>query len=345
MSRPWRRLGPIYSLLVALQFLTRLPVPRDLNPDEQALGRSAVWFPTVGAIIGGMLGGMALAMQRWTPFGEYQQIAAVLIMGVLLTGAFHEDGLADTADGLWGGWRREDVLRIMRDSRVGTYGAAALVLAIVARCLALCALQIQWWPLALVVAHTVGRVSSLWLMLGLPYARETDAGQGKPLIEGLTAERAALGVASAAAICWWSMHLVGVSVLGIAAAMTLITGLYYRHRLHGITGDCLGATNVICEISALLWISSLYRRWVDDVVDSTWRDHRWGRFRSLPRVDRLGLGRSSRDRAHTGCICSWMAWPPHAVLLGSSPSAPHSRVDRTAHRATRGDGRGPRTSR
>ena len=249
----WRALGPLYDLMVALQFLTRLPMPRDLDPDDEALGRAAVYFPAVGVIVGGLMAALNAALER-TPWAPSLQLMLVLVWGVMLTGAFHEDGLADAFDGLWGGFRRQDVLRIMRDSRIGTYGGAALIALMALRFSALSATLREHWALALMLAHLLGRASSLVLLKALPYARADEApGQAKPLVMGLTWRRLLLGLGSAALCCVAGLGAsAGIGLMLGVMALAAITGLYYFKRLGGMTGDLLGATNVLCEVSALM---------------------------------------------------------------------------------------------
>ena len=254
----WSKLGPLYELMVAVQFLTRLPMPRDLDPGPEALGRSAPYFPVVGAIVGGLLGALGWGLWSHTALGPAACAALVCVAGVGLTGAFHEDGLADAADGLWGGWTREDVLRIMRDSRIGSYGACALGLALMVRLVALVEMAPGAWPAALVVAHVVGRTSSLPLIFGLPYARAEDPGQAKPLIEGLGPRRLWAGLVVAGALCAGAAGWVGPAALAWMCGIVGLTGWYYRRRIGGITGDCLGATNVLCELAALVWCAATW---------------------------------------------------------------------------------------
>lgn len=233
--------------LAACTFLTRLPLP-GAAVDAEALARAPMWFPVVGAIVGGV-GGLTLivAGRLWPPF-----IAAVLslLATVLLTGAFHEDGLADAADGLGGGGTREQVLEIMRDSRIGTYGAVAMILVLSARIGCLAAMAPLEGARALIGAHVLARWSSLPLMLALPYAR--PQGSGKPFIGAVTRRRVLGGTLLAAplvlaALGWWALPAVLV-----AGSVTAIAGRYFRSRLGGITGDCLGATNQLVELATYL---------------------------------------------------------------------------------------------
>ena len=249
----WRSLGPLYRLMVALQFLTRFPMPRTLNPTSKDLGLAASYFPVVGVCVGGVLALASLALAH-TPWPSPVHIALLLVLGVLCTGAFHEDGLADSFDGLWGGWTREDVLRIMRDSRIGTYGACALLGLFTLRFGALSATERAWWPCAFIVAHTLGRTSTLPLIVLLPYARAEREGVAKTLVEGLDWGRMCLGLFFAALICRFAL---GSGVLAIQAMLgaglvSALCAAYVVRRIGGITGDVLGAINVVVEVSVLL---------------------------------------------------------------------------------------------
>ena len=146
----------ITSLLAAFTFLTRLPLPAPDRVDADVLARSAVWFPLVGAVVGERR--RARAGRCWPALAAPVAAALSLMVTVLLTGAFHEDALADAADGLGGGRDRERMLEIMRDSRIGSYGAVALVLVLVARLGCLAELTTPDGARALVGAHVLGAV-------------------------------------------------------------------------------------------------------------------------------------------------------------------------------------------
>src|SRR5215468_8099498 len=121
----------VRSFLIAIQFLTRLPVSRSIVAGEDEIGRAAAFFPLVGVIVGG--GGALLyaALSRFLPVTT--SVLSVLIYSALITNGFHEDGLADCFDGFGGGWTKQDALRIMRDSRIGTFGALGLIFLILAK--------------------------------------------------------------------------------------------------------------------------------------------------------------------------------------------------------------------
>ena len=234
--------------LTAVMFLTRLPCPAWVGHDAPTLSRSAVYFPAVGVLVG--LFGAAAYHAVSLAFAPTFAAAAALAATVWLTGAFHEDALGDTFDGFGGGWTRDEVLRIMRDSRLGTYGTVALVLTLGARWTALASLDAGTVLGALVGAHVLARWTALPLILWLPYVRET--GTGKPFAASMTAGRLAAGTAVAVGLgalaLGWALVPVGLTVVGV----TVAGGLYSRSRIGGMTGDVLGAVNGLAELAAYL---------------------------------------------------------------------------------------------
>jgi adenosylcobinamide-GDP ribazoletransferase len=243
----------IRSLRAAVRFLTRVPVPGAVTTAAD-LPAAIAWFPVVGAAVGAAIGGVAvLALPWWGP-----AIAAVLAIaiGLLLTGGFHEDAASDAADGLGGGFTTERVLEIMRDSRIGAYGAMTLWVVLSLRALLLWrALDIlpAWQvPLVYGLACAWGRWSAAPLLAWLP-----------PLAEGLAKDVArqggwwpllcATGLVTAATGCIWYVGLDRVLIAGAAGVAACgVWGFYLWHRLRGQSGDLLGAGNQIVELTVLL---------------------------------------------------------------------------------------------
>jgi adenosylcobinamide-GDP ribazoletransferase len=238
MRRPWN------DARTALQFLTRVPVGA-LQYDADALSRAVVWFP----LVGGLVGASAVGVHWLAAKVVSAQIAALatLIFLVTVTGAFHEDGLADTADGLGGGWTREQSLEIMRDSRIGTYGAAALVLSLLARWLLLGSLPAPMFAGYVIAAHVLCRWTTLPLSCFLPSAR-TDGGQGVRV--AARTSRFALVAGTLIAFSLTALLLQWHAVIPLLAAIIVaaLSGMYFQRRLGGVTGDCFGAANQITEI-------------------------------------------------------------------------------------------------
>jgi len=236
----------------AFTFLTRLPLSRFASGDPEVMARATLFFPVVGLVIGSIVGLVFIGAEALMPLPL--AVLATLVVGILLTGGFHEDGLADVADST-GAFGREAKLEIMRDSRIGTYGALALILLIVARLLLLSELGWSSWGVvlgALIAAHALARWSSVALMAWLPYARAEAA--NKTIAQGVTASGAviasgfALGSVLIAALMGGPLLLVSVPVAMVAA---LLAGWWFKNSFGGITGDCLGAINVVVEIAVL----------------------------------------------------------------------------------------------
>lgn len=235
----------IRRLLIAIQFLTRLPMPRSLVASEEEIGQAATFFPLVGIVVGG--GGALLYMALSTCLPVTTCVLAVLIYAVVITNGLHEDGLADALDGFGGGWTRAETLTIMRDSRIGTFGALGLIFLVLAKYNLLSVLarpQVWRW---LIVAHTASRWTVLPLCLWLPSAREHGQGQlVARRIGWLAMVMATLTLAGVLLLLPWHAAL---CALIVTVGVVVTSGLYYRARLNGITGDCLGATNQLTEVA------------------------------------------------------------------------------------------------
>ena len=238
-------------LLAALQFLTRVPIRLRREP---SLSRTVAWFPLAGALIGAAIGGVAAGMWELTP--PMVAAAVAVAVGLLITGAFHEDGLGDIADAFGGGWTVERRLEILKDSRHGTYGVAAMCASIVVRIVALGSLP---GPAAMfaaaVAAHTMGRVAAVGLAGSMRLA--TNTGLGADYGRSTTPLRATIGVASGLAVTalatgWWVAPLAGAALAAAAA-----TGLLARRKIGGISGDVLGAAEQVAECLTLVVISGL----------------------------------------------------------------------------------------
>lgn len=240
---------------IAVQFLTRLPVPSVSSSSESELGKAAAFFPLVGVIVGGGAALVFVLLQHVLPL--YASVLCAIIFTAFITNGFHEDGLADAFDGFGGGWTKDCILEIMRDSRIGTYGTLALIFLILGKLNFLSSLpQAQIWRW-LIVAHTAARWTTLPLCAWLPYARAE--GQGKLVAKQVGALEMVLGTATllvALLLLPWQAALVAFLT---TALVTLLSGLYFRARLQGITGDCLGAANQLTEVGLYLTALILLR--------------------------------------------------------------------------------------
>ncbi|MED5618235.1 adenosylcobinamide-GDP ribazoletransferase [Ideonella sp. BN130291] len=253
--------------LVALQFLTRVPVPRAIGFHPAWLQSSARHFPLVGAGVGAAGAAvLALATQVWPA-----PVAVLLSMvaTVWLTGGFHEDGLADTCDGLGGSVSRERALQIMKDSRVGSYGVLGLVGVLALKAAALHALVSHGLAHtalpALLFAHVASRSAAVLLLRALPYAGDPEHAKAKPLAQRASAATAAVALAwtlASAAGLWAGLGRAAALPLTAALAActlsTLVCARWFQRRLGGTTGDTLGAAQQLGELAALLgWLAAL----------------------------------------------------------------------------------------
>ena len=243
--------------LCAVQFLTRIPTPalRDFQPDW--ISRSARYFPLVGLLVGGgcavVFWSASLVWSGWLP--ALLAIAA----GVLITGAFHEDGLADTADGLGGGTTVAKRLTIMKDSRIGTYGALALGLTLAIKAAALATLPAGLGAWTLVAAHGAGRGASVLAMRALPYVGDAKVGKWKPSPADLSLAEVLTAVAMAGLPLALSPDgVVGLAIL-IGAILALAVSLIARRLLGGYTGDVLGAIEQVFELGFILGVAASLR--------------------------------------------------------------------------------------
>ena len=245
--------------LTALQFFTRIPVPRWVGHTAEQLNQAARYFPLVGALVG-VVAGLVL----WLGVQIFPlSVALVLSMAasIWLTGAFHEDGLSDYADGMGGAYTREKILAIMKDSRVGAYGVIALILALLLKYEALLALASRY-PLLqlcamLVAAHALSRLLALGVMWRLPYVREEESARAKPLAQQLSVASAVIALLTGA-LALTLLYFCGVKLLNIISMLfiSLVLLLLLARQMHkqlgGYTGDCLGAVQQITEVGLYL---------------------------------------------------------------------------------------------
>jgi adenosylcobinamide-GDP ribazoletransferase len=236
------------DLLTAFQFLTRIPVPA-AHFHTDSLAQSVRFFPLVGLFIGLAAGVLRLALARL--LDPALTVAFVLLFLVMVTGALHEDGLADAADGLGGGWNTQQVLAIMRDSRIGSYGAIALVLSLLLRWLLLSRLPAASFLPVVVTAHVLCRWTTLPLSYYLQPARAED-GQGARVAQLTTRGALLTGSLLTLAIVLVAMRAAAWKSILPAVLVSLCSGWYYRKRIGGVTGDCFGATNQLTEIAVYL---------------------------------------------------------------------------------------------
>lgn len=244
----------------AVTFLTIIPVPgyRSRRGDWHW---TPAWFPVIGAVIGCILASV-WHLSDW--LGRGVTASMVVLVSILLTGALHEDGLADSVDALGGSHNRDRLFEILKDSRIGTYGALALIASVLLRVMLVIELDARAGA-ALVLSHTLARTAPVWLMATLPYvtppttARSTavaGAGQVQMLFATALSLFVVAGLAGARSI---TAAGAVTALLGVAAATGLLAH-WFRKRAAGVTGDFLGMTEQICECVTLLGLVVAYSR-------------------------------------------------------------------------------------
>lgn len=252
--------------LTALMFYTRIPCPKidDYSPDD--LNKATRYFPLVGWIVGGISFGVF-----WISSLIFDANIAVLlsiICGVLVTGAFHEDGLADMFDGFGGGWTKEKILEIMKDSRVGAYGAIALTFLFAIKFLALNSIVLKFENRGyllicymFIAYHSLSRLTAINIVFTSSYSREDASSKSKPIAKAHTFVEIIgayfFGLLPLLALCFfnWKFLLVMLSL----ATLYFLTNRYFNRWIDGYTGDCLGAVEQMAECVCLLTFAALWK--------------------------------------------------------------------------------------
>ena len=269
----------VREYLIAVQFFTRIPITGRLadwvgfSPD--LLRDSSAHFPGVGALIGAIAAASYAVIAALLPASAFTPLVAATLstaVTVLATGGFHEDGLADVADGLGGSIDKARALEIMKDSRVGAFGAMALVLALLAKVALLAILgsvegvpngwvagfeesPLNGWYVcaALFAGHVISRGLPLLLIYLLPHVGDTATSKSKPLAEQIAPAGLLMALAWCVAALLLAGALIDITCLLIACSFAVAALLWmarlFKRRLQGFTGDCLGATQQVCEIA------------------------------------------------------------------------------------------------
>ena len=250
----------------AMMFLTRLPVPRFTDHAPEYLERSAKYFPLIGWIVGGVSAIVLLLVRQ--VFSIELSILASIIAGILTTGAFHEDGFADVCDAFGGGWTKEKILDIMKDSRLGTYGVAGLVLMLATKFILVRELALLLLPevgsfslnfLFLIIAvHATSRLMPVLTIQTSTYAYADDRSKSKPLASTKLATAELLLAISFTLIPFVFLPVTWLVIFIPAIIATLLLKRYFHRWIGGYTGDCLGAiqqtTEVVCYLTLIgLW--------------------------------------------------------------------------------------------
>jgi adenosylcobinamide-GDP ribazoletransferase len=228
---------------LAVQFLTRVPI-RSAEAKPRDVAGSYYFYPFIGLCIGII----AVVVRRGMALVFPPSFSIVVVLAFLswITGGLHDDGLADVADGMAGGWNREQRLEIMKDSRIGAFGALALVLVVLAKYVSLTAMTPSRVDGAILTAQILGRWTFLPLGYFNPPARE---GLGSEFMKGLQANTVVAGLLFSGALVILLFKAQGAAALVLACMVVASASIYFRSKIGGITGDCFGATYQLVEIA------------------------------------------------------------------------------------------------
>ena len=241
-------------LLAALQFFTRIPVPSPALYDSATRNHALKYFPLIGWLVGAACAAVYFLAAAYWPASV--AVICCVIAGLLLTGALHEDGFADSCDGFGGGWDKAQVLAIMKDPRIGNYAALGLILILllkIAVLIELAAESDEIVVIALLLGHSASRLLVLPIPWLLDYARAADDSKSHAMVEAGFSTRmlATSSLFVLLPLLYFRVPLFWYAFAS-AALVACLLGLYFRHRLGGYTGDCLGATQQVTEVTIYL---------------------------------------------------------------------------------------------
>ena len=243
MKREWQ------LFLTAIMFYTRIPVPKTIVYSDDKLNKSTKYFPFIGWIVGGFAALVFYLCQFVLPLSI--SVVFSMISSILLTGAFHEDGFADSCDAFGGGWTKEKILEIMKDSRIGTYGSVGLILILAIKYFSLTNISVEQIPFVLFAGHALSRYTATGLIFFSTYSRDDAKSKSKPIGKALSSKDYFIS------LIFGSTPLFLIALLYsfwyILIILTCIPTIFFLKRyfekwIDGYTGDALGATQQASEV-------------------------------------------------------------------------------------------------
>ncbi|MBC8112671.1 MAG: adenosylcobinamide-GDP ribazoletransferase [Verrucomicrobia bacterium] len=251
----------IQCFFTALMFFTRIPCPAWVNHSEEILNKSSKYFPVVGWIVGALSALVAFGSLYLFPVPV--AIVLSMIASIFITGAFHEDGFADVCDGFGGGWTKEQILTIMKDSRLGTYGVTGLFLVLLAKFLLLteiARINLCRLEASLEAAHAASRFIAVTFIQTHTYVQDPDKSKSKPIASRKLGTPEILFSAFTAIIpLFLFKEWLFFMAFPLAFLTKLYLGSYFKKRIGGYTGDCLGATQQVSELVFYMAIVGLWK--------------------------------------------------------------------------------------
>jgi adenosylcobinamide-GDP ribazoletransferase len=259
----------LHIFFTALMFYTRIPCPKNINHDPDYLNKASRYFPLIGWIVGGIC--FMIYYLASILFSVEIALVLSMIAGILTTGAFHEDGFADVCDGFGGGWTKEKILIIMKDSAIGAYGAIGVVLLFLLKFKALSDLvqstvitnhySLITIFLFFVSAHSVSRLAAISIVFTHEYSREDATSKSKPIAQNFTWKEVVgalfFGLLPLLVLAFFQWQLILVLIPVFVTRFFLAR--YFQKWIDGYTGDCLGATQQVCEVVFYLSIIAIWK--------------------------------------------------------------------------------------
>lgn len=246
----------------ALQFYTRLPAPKWVVYKPENLSLATAYLPFVGWIVGLITSAVWLAADYLT--NPSIAVLCSMAISILLTGAFHEDGFADVCDGFGGGWTRDKILEIMKDSRVGTYASVGLILILALKFALLQSIIGRESTVigVLISGHALSRLMPVFVIYMLPYSRDTDS-KAKPVAEkppfSVLVSAIAFGVLPLLGMVAYLGQPQLLAIILLLGLITILLARYFKKWIGGYTGDCLGAIQQVCEVAFYFFIVVLWK--------------------------------------------------------------------------------------
>ena len=236
----------IAIFLTAIMFFTRIPCPKNIDHSPEILTKSSRYFSLVGIVVG-LFGALVYYTAEFL-FNDAISILLSMVSTIWITGAFHEDGFADVCDGFGGGWTKEKILTIMKDSRVGTYGIVGLVLLLAIKHQSLLELDLQTCCLAIISGHAVSRFAATLLIYTEPYVQDIDKSKIKPSAIGISLKDVLIcGSFAVLSLCLFYNPWVFLTLIPVFITKYLLA-TYFHKWIGGHTGDCAGATQQLTEV-------------------------------------------------------------------------------------------------
>jgi adenosylcobinamide-GDP ribazoletransferase len=250
----------INLFFTALMFYTRIPCPSWITHEEDALNKSTKYFPLIGWIVGGICAAVLYGSAQILPL----EIAVVLstISGILVTGAFHEDGFMDTCDAFGGGWTKEKILEIMKDSRMGAFGVLGMICLMALKIYALIYLatfSLETTCILLVCIHASSRFTAILLRLGLDYVRENDDAKAKPIAKQTELSGYLLSFIFTLLPFVFLAKIELLWILIPLFSILIYLTYYFKKWIGGYTGDCLGCTQQVAEVCFYLTVLIVWK--------------------------------------------------------------------------------------